>query len=567
MRTSILALVAISLTACTAGDDDDAVVPELGAGKGDAIDHVEDRGALGFGEARTGSFAEDLQFDGYRLTVRDGARVRVEITQLGTAKKLDTTLFVYGPAQGERFGTDALAFDDDSGWGRQSRLTGLELDGGEYLVVVGTHDARGRGAYRLLTTCENGECDPLPEPTGCDETVANRILACVDAQVADSAADPESVGLTHAEALAICTDGEALGPIFDDLCVHPPTPAAFCAAGFEAFATQMGPACRDELAPFAVECVLGDQFRDLSTSRDVVTGERSVLTGPAGLDEITTQQVIRAVQSSAHTDVTTIEEAFERADQGEINRIELWDRTSARAYVVYEFGAGDTSVGAYFAHGTTERVAVISDGEIERCTAARGPQGGDCTSTADCEVGTCFGDAGASNVGRCTVLSGFGEQTDCSPDAPCDIGQGLICAGLTRGDEGQCFPAWMRGNFGEEFAEDVGGPAVPDGDEQGLARTLVAYGLATVDTDVEIDLVVSHPDATQLRITLTNPAGAEVVVFDGESSEVFLRRHPVLGFSGDEMVNGEWTLRIVDDVAGDAGTLERWTLHLGSRFD
>ena len=82
-----------------------------------------------------------------------------------------------------------------------------------------------------------------------------------------------------------------------------------------------------------------------------------------------------------------------------------------------------------------------------------------------------------------------------------------------------------------------------------------------------MDLWVIHPDATQLRITLTNPAGAEVTVFDGEASEVFWQRHPVLGFSGDEMVNGEWTLRIVDDVAGDEGTLDHWTLRLRSRFD
>jgi len=567
MRTSLVVLAAISLTACASDDDDGAVIPQLGGGKGDAIDQAEDRGVLAFDEARTGSFVEDLQFDGYRLSVRDGARVRVEITRLGTAKKLDTTLFVYGPVHDGAFGTSAIAFDDDSGWGRQSRLTGLELDGGEYLVVVGTHDAQGRGAYRLLTTCESGDCEPLPEPTGCDETVANQILSCVDVQVADTAADPETPDLTAAEALEICTDGEALGPVFDNLCVLPPEPLAFCAMGFEAFATQMGPACREELAPFAVDCVFGDTFRDLRTSRDVVSGTRRVLTSPAGITEIERQQVILAVQSSAHTDVTTIEEAFERADQGEINQIELWDRTSARPYLVYEFGAGDTSVGAYFVHGTTERVAVIGDGDLERCTAARGPQGGDCTTDADCSVGRCMGSSEASNVGRCTVLEGFGEQTDCSVDAPCDIEQGLICAGLTRGDEGQCFPAWMRGTFAEEFPVDEGGPAVPDADPAGLSRTLVANGLATVDTDVELDLFVSHPDATQLRITLTNPAGAEVTVFDGESSEVFWQRHPVLGFSGDEVANGTRTLRVVDTVSGETGTLDHWTLRLGSRFD
>src|SRR5262249_16900366 len=142
--------------------DDDAVLPELGSGKADALDRVDDRGALVLGTPSNGSFAQDLQFDGYHLAVRPGARVRVEITQAGTAKKLDTTLFVYGPLHAGAFGTTAIAFDDDSGWGKQSRIAGLTLAGGEYLVVVGTHDARGRGQYRLQTTCENGDCSPLP---------------------------------------------------------------------------------------------------------------------------------------------------------------------------------------------------------------------------------------------------------------------------------------------------------------------------------------------------------------------------------------------------------------------
>ncbi|MBK8235361.1 MAG: proprotein convertase P-domain-containing protein [Deltaproteobacteria bacterium] len=566
MRASITALAAVSLFACSADDRSDAVIPELGDGKGDAIDHVEDLGTLELEAARTGRFTEDLEFHGYHLSVREGARVRIEITRQGTAKALDTTLFVFGPRQGEAFGDTAIAFDDDAGWGRQSRITGLTLAAGEYLVVVGTHDARGRGAYRLSSTCENGDCAPLPPaPAGCDETVANNILACMNAQVADSAADPESQDLTPAEALAICTDGEALGPVFDRLC-EAPMPAAFCAAGFEAFAQEMGPACFDELSPFAVQCVFGDQYHDLRSSHDVVSGPRVRLQSPAGLSELQRAQVVEAVRSSAHTDVTDVDDAFSRADEGEINRTELWDRTSARAYVVYEFGAGDTSVGAYFPLDAAERVAVISDGEIERCSAGVGSQGQDCSSNADCAEGTCVGSSEASNVGRCTVLSGFGEQTECSASAPCDLGQGLMCAGLTRGDEGLCLPAWMVGNFADGSFETSLDLAIPDGDAQGLSRSLLVYGLATVDMDVEIDLQIDHANPQDLRVTLTNPAGNEVLVAQDQADLFRFHAAPV-GFSGDESVNGEWTLRVVDAVAGNTGVLGSWTLRIGSRFD
>lgn len=476
---SLAWLAVAALCACVADDTDDAVVPELGGGKADAVDHVEDRGALAFGTPSNGVFDEDLQFEGYRLAVRDGARVRVEVSHAGTASKLDSTLFVYGPCDAEMCGTEAIAFDDDSGWSKHSRINGLELAGGEYLVVVGTRDARGRGKYRLAATCQNGECDPLPVE-----------------------------------------------------------PAA---------------------------CAFGEVYRDLITSADIVTTRRRVIDSPAGLSAIERQQVIAAVRSSAADDVETIEEAFDAADQNEFNVLELWDRTSNRAYVVVEFGAGDTSVGAYFDYGTATRVAVIGDGDLNECTAPAGLAGGACNNDGDCQAGTCEGVSGASGLGRCTDITGFGDSVACSATEPCDLSEGTACSGLTRGDEGICQPAWMRGNFGELES----GASVPDGDAAGVSRTVDVRGLGTVDTDVELALWVSHNDPSQLVATLVNPAGAEVVVFDGanaNASELFIDG-PVLGFSGDESANGTWTLRVVDSVSGEAGTIERWTLRLGTRMD
>ena len=472
-------LFAVLSIACAA-DDSDAVVPELGSGKADALDHVVDRGALALATAADGVFVEDLEFHGYRLAVRPGARVRVEVTQAGTAKKLDTTLFVYGPLTDAGFGTTAIAFDDDSGWGKQSRITGLELAaGGEYLVVVGTHDARGRGKYRVQATCENGDCSPLP--------------------------------------------------------------------------------------PADVECVLPDEYRNLRWSHDVVSGAHRLLTSPAGLSALAQAQVIAAAHAS-NDSVTTIAQAFDFADEGEINRTELWDRTSARAYVVYEFGAGDTSVGAYFELDGSTVVARISDGFTEDCTAGVGDQGNDCTSDADCAVGRCFGNSEGSDLGRCTSFSGFGEQTMCSAADQCDIGQGLVCAGLTRTDDGICFPAWMRGNFGEGGRFDDGLQiAIPD---QGtVERTLLVYGLATVDMDVELEIDGAHDDAAQLHVTLVNPAGTEAPVALSSEPGRLRASAAVLGFSGDEMVDGTWTLRVTDTAAGGVGVLDGWHLRVGSRMD
>src|SRR5262245_5246426 len=149
MRRPILAV--LFATACAA-DTDGAMAPELGAsGKADAADHVAMRPALVLGSAHDDSFVEDLEFHGYPLAVRPGASVRVELTHTGSSSHLDATLFVYGPHTDAGWGESAIAFDDDSGWGRLPRLRHLVLaDGGEYLVVIGTHDAQGRGKYRLV---------------------------------------------------------------------------------------------------------------------------------------------------------------------------------------------------------------------------------------------------------------------------------------------------------------------------------------------------------------------------------------------------------------------------------
>ncbi|HET6584168.1 MAG TPA: proprotein convertase P-domain-containing protein, partial [Nannocystaceae bacterium] len=124
-----------------------------------------------------------------------------------------------------------------------------------------------------------------------------------------------------------------------------------------------------------------------------------------------------------------------------------------------------------------------------------------------------------------------------------------------------CVPAWMRGTFVSSAVPDV---TIPDGSS--VVLELPVYGLATVDTDVEIDLWIEHSDPSQLRVTLTNPAGTEVELHTNEP-DAFIVDGPVLGFSGDESVDGDWTLRIVDDTAGTSGVLDRWSLRLGSRFD
>lgn len=567
-RRLMIALATLFLAACgDSGPSGPAVEPPLIEGKTDAADRVTLQGELPFDTPRTGAFTEDLAFFGYQLAVRPGAKAKLEVTHKGSAKKLDSTLFVYGPRGAAGFGTSAIASDDDSGWGRLSRLDALSFaEGGEYLVVIGTHDARGRGQYRLQASCLSGDCEPEPpapvDPV-CHPAIADAISACV----ADTQADPESAFPSALDALQTCADAEVVGAAHDAVCTSG-SPAAFCELSYEDFASEQVPLCRAELAGelAGADCVLGYTWREALRAHGVLVGERRVLTSVAGLDALAREQVVGAVQASSHTDVTTAEEALARVDGQEINVVGLFDGTNGRAYVGYEYGAGDNSYGRIYEFGTMVDVARIQDGDLVGCAVVAGPALRDCGADADCAVGLkCTGRNQGTGVGRCVETSkepaGTGDA--CSGALPCDWPAGLWCSGTAWGGDGLCRPAWMQSRF-----ESVEEAAIVDGPDAGLDVAIEVYGLATVTTDAWLHAVIRHPAVEQLRVTLEDPDTTEAVVYDGDFSGTDLVLDlPVSGIPGDESVNGRWTLHVRDVVAGQSGTLESWELVLGSRWD
>ncbi|MEM7152004.1 MAG: proprotein convertase P-domain-containing protein [Myxococcota bacterium] len=163
---------------------------------------------------------------------------------------------------------------------------------------------------------------------------------------------------------------------------------------------------------------------------------------------------------------------------------------------------------------------------------------------------------------------GVSEGMDCNVDMPC--APGLLCAGLIRSvalgngrNDGICLPESNAGVFYGE-AE----PIPSDGDL--LQAPLSVSGLATVDMDVAIWVEVDHPAPQELIIQLRNPDGNQVPVTNLD----FAPFHPggvgivPTGFSGDESVNGTWTL-VVQDTASNAnnGTIMSWELEIMSRLD
>lgn len=563
MRSVVLVAV-VTLAACA--DKGAAVEPPIGGGKDDIADRVDLRGPLALGGEARAELTEDLEFHGYTLDVRPGATARLDITHAGSSSSLDSTLFVYGPARaGGGYGTEAIAYDDDSGWGNLSRLKGLKLEaGGTYLVVIGSFDGRGRGRYRATATCQDEACDPVP--TGlCHPVIAADIRACA----VDVLADPDvTSGTSELDAVELCSDAEPAADAFDAVCASA-EPAAFCGGSYEEFAQTHLVQCMFEMRGEVLDrtCALGTTYHNAIQGVGVHVVSKRVVTSAAELSALERDQVVLAAHASSHDDVTTAEQALDRFDQGEVNVVELWDTTGRRSFTAFEYGAGDNSYGRIFARGTTETAALIGDGDLRECAPMHGAEGRSCAADSHCAAElSCAGIASENGRGLCRDIAADNhpdEGSTCTARVGCAPETGLLCAGLTRDTEGLCLPAWLR-----RATEISPGLDIEDGAAAGTQSSVIVSGLATVDTDVSIGLRLIHPDTSQLKVTLTNPAGVEVVVFDGRpGQEIWVDDHPVVGFSGDEEVNGVWTLRVIDQTTGETGVLDAWSLTVGSRFD
>ena len=165
------------------------------------------------------------------------------------------------------------------------------------------------------------------------------------------------------------------------------------------------------------------------------------------------------------------------------------------------------------------------------------------------------------------AATGEVEGEQCSETNLC--GADLICAGLSIWDSGFCFPSWMT----QVFAGPAG--AIPDNDPAGLESVISVTGLATVEMDVIVDITIDHPKPDQLTVSVLNPyqpsgeQTVEVVLWDQQPhpGSPLLLSGPAIGFTGDESVNGDWRLRVVDHGAEKTGSLVSWTLELTSRYD
>ena len=185
-----------------------------------------------------------------------------------------------------------------------------------------------------------------------------------------------------------------------------------------------------------------------------------------------------------------------------------------------------------------------------------------CVDSSDCVDGeSCIGrpSSVAGATGQCedTSVNPAGSWDACSESAPC--GADLVCMGLYLWGEGYCIPDWQAKTFHHYDAQEI--PA----DGTVVSSPVVACGLASVPSDILVTLHLEHPRTKDLVIELEDPNEQRGIVL--EQQEWSPGQIVVRVGSGDDMVNGQWTLHVKDTGSGETGRLMGWSVYLVSRWD
>lgn len=152
------------------------------------------------------------------------------------------------------------------------------------------------------------------------------------------------------------------------------------------------------------------------------------------------------------------------------------------------------------------------------------------------------------------ALAQVGE--DCELNSEC--ADGLMCAGaIVWGTGVFCTDTW--GVFSWE-----GPQSIPEGSE--LLMTVDVQGLASVPVDVVLTLRIDHDRPADLELSIDNFNGYGETLWTGGDADPELEM-VVYAFPSDDMVHGEYNVRLTDTIAGVEGEVLGWDLLVVSVYD
>nr|MEE4268661.1 proprotein convertase P-domain-containing protein [Candidatus Krumholzibacteria bacterium] len=113
--------------------------------------------------------------------------------------------------------------------------------------------------------------------------------------------------------------------------------------------------------------------------------------------------------------------------------------------------------------------------------------------------------------------------------------------------------------------------AVPDGSGVGISSTIEVVGTGNlVSENMSVDIRITHPNISDLRIILVSPEGTQAWLHNrtggtddniiGNYPTTLTPMQPLTNLLGQSL-DGTWTLKVMDLIGGNTGTLESWGIN------
>lgn len=398
-RTAFVLCLAASVGCASDGKGEEEETPvDIGEGKLDSQRSPTDHGSLVFGAPAVSALTDDERFHAWTFELSGDANVELTTSYaVRGQRRTDTVLYLYRESA-TGWGS-YIARNDDYGSTTYSQLV-RSLGAGRYRALVKGHQASTRGKFSLAAACDGAGC-VTRDPNAClfgdvyhdiaenpDLTIHSTSKLTLETLPSLGAADRDrfirAVELTTEQDVETPEQGLALLDQEESNVIRFSEPAgrrSFVAfefglgdnsygAIFEAVSSALVTKIHDgDLEQCTVQrevCLLPDDFAALKTSPAFTQTSARVVTAASQLTGVELDQALGAFRRSY--DVATVAEGLARVDDGKLNVIAFRHTATGADVVAFEYGAGDTSVGAIYYPGTTQLAAIINDLFIDGCT-------------------------------------------------------------------------------------------------------------------------------------------------------------------------------------------------------
>ncbi|MEM7606717.1 MAG: hypothetical protein AAF411_15280 [Myxococcota bacterium] len=404
-----LALISLLTTLLALACSDDGKGEESAApadGKFDTFWAPTVEGEAMLGEVYAATFTDESQFFAWDIDLPNYTVVNAFTDVIEGGEELDTVMYVYERNEDGSFGS-YIHRGDDGVASYLARLDGLHLEAGSYRFLIKAYDHDTRGEFAFGIACVDGCADapnytcsfgveesalPYDYTDGYRATPAELLGRLTSANweenesselvvLAEQAAEHEGYGSVGAYlgtvdegALEIysltwaSTEYEWIRAYRGDTEFGYLYEAGYAETVAEiSDGAIMG--CEDGECSSAVEHIFpgtSDALLGEAAAFHVVTLSRNEAPNELQLDQIRVMLTQIGFFSCADAQVAGFNELRDVSDEGSF---EYYNAGTDFDWIA--FYAGDTEVGAFFNHGTTELIGTVGDGEVSACTPVR----------------------------------------------------------------------------------------------------------------------------------------------------------------------------------------------------